>query len=118
MRPPGRKKRPPRPRPRRTTKNPPRPPPCTPIPPPPPPPADTDVAAAALAGVAGDEDELEGPPAGPGEAIVIIPDFSGLSVAQALSAAHQSGVKLEIEGTGRGVRQFPPPGRAMKSITC
>lgn len=69
----------------------------------------------------GDADELaEGdvPPAGPGEAIVVIPDFTGMSVTQAVAAAHAAGVKLEPSGSGRAVRQFPPPGRAVKSITC
>jgi hypothetical protein len=58
------------------------------------------------------------PPAGPNEPIVMIPDFTGMSVAQAIAAARASGVKLEIDGTGRAVSQFPPAGRAVKSITC
>jgi hypothetical protein len=58
------------------------------------------------------------PPAGPNEPIVMIPDFAGMSVAQAIQAARAAGVKLEIDGTGRAVSQFPAAGRAVKSITC
>jgi cell division protein FtsI (penicillin-binding protein 3) len=50
--------------------------------------------------------------------LVALPDFTGMSVAQALALAQTRGIKLEIEGTGRATRQFPPPGRAVKSITC
>lgn len=50
--------------------------------------------------------------------MVMIPDFGGLSVAQALGLAQSRGVKIEIEGTGRAKKQFPPAGRALKSITC
>lgn len=65
------------------------------------------------------EDELdELPPAGPSEAIVVIPDFLGMGMGEAIAAARAAGVRLEIEGSGRAVRQFPAPGRAMKSVTC
>jgi cell division protein FtsI (penicillin-binding protein 3) len=63
-----------------------------------------------------DDDDL--PPAGPGEAIVVIPDFTGMSVAQAVSAARTAGVQIDIEGSGRAKQQFPAAGRAMKSIRC
>jgi cell division protein FtsI (penicillin-binding protein 3) len=62
------------------------------------------------------DDDL--PPAGPGEAIVVIPDFTGMSVAQAVAAARAAGVKIELEGSGRAIKQFPAAGRAMKSISC
>jgi cell division protein FtsI (penicillin-binding protein 3) len=58
------------------------------------------------------------PPAGPQEEIVVIPDFTGMSVGQALAAARAAGVQIEISGSGRAASQFPPPGRALKSITC
>ncbi|MBI4511863.1 MAG: transpeptidase family protein [Deltaproteobacteria bacterium] len=64
----------------------------------------------------GDTDEL--PPAGPGEPIVLIPDFRGMSLSEAIAAATTAGVRVELQGSGRAVSQFPPPGRAMKSITC
>jgi cell division protein FtsI (penicillin-binding protein 3) len=50
--------------------------------------------------------------------LITIPDFTGMSVAQALTAARERGLRLEISGTGRAVEQFPPPGRAVKSIAC
>jgi len=50
--------------------------------------------------------------------MVVIPEFVGLSVGQVLAFAQARGVKVEIEGTGRAKKQFPPPGRALKSITC
>jgi cell division protein FtsI (penicillin-binding protein 3) len=82
-----------------------------------------DAAAGEVAAMAGDAElDVSGddgvPPAGPGEAIVVIPDFRGLSTTQAVAAARAAGVKLSMTGSGRVVSQFPPPGRAMKSITC
>jgi cell division protein FtsI (penicillin-binding protein 3) len=50
--------------------------------------------------------------------LVVIPDFRGMSVGQVLALARERGVKVELEGTGRAVKQFPPPGRAVKSIAC
>jgi cell division protein FtsI (penicillin-binding protein 3) len=58
------------------------------------------------------------PPAGPGESIVLIPNFSGMSMGQAIATAQAAGVRLEVGGSGRAITQFPPPGRALKSITC
>jgi hypothetical protein len=58
------------------------------------------------------------PPAGPGEDIVVIPDFTGMSVAQAVAAARAAGVKIDLEGSGRATKQFPAAGRAVKSIRC
>jgi len=55
---------------------------------------------------------------GPPSPIVAIPDFTGLSLGEALTAARKAGVRIEVAGSGRAVRQFPAPGRAMKSITC
>ena len=52
------------------------------------------------------------------EGVTVIPDFTGLSVGQAVELARTRGVKIEPQGTGKAVRQFPPPGRALKSITC
>ena len=64
------------------------------------------------------EEMQDVPPAGPGQDIVVIPDFGGMSIGQAIASARAAGVKIEIDGSGRAVRQFPQPGRAMKSITC
>jgi cell division protein FtsI (penicillin-binding protein 3) len=50
--------------------------------------------------------------------LTVIPDFTGMSVGQVLTLARERGVKVEIAGSGWAVRQFPPAGRAVKSITC
>ena len=50
--------------------------------------------------------------------IVMIPDFAGMSVGQAIEAAREAGVKVTLEGSGRATEQFPAPGKAVKSITC
>ncbi len=50
--------------------------------------------------------------------LVIIPDFTSLSVGQAVALARARGLRLEIEGTGSAIEQFPPPGPALKSIAC
>jgi cell division protein FtsI (penicillin-binding protein 3) len=76
-----------------------------------------DASGPAMEDAIGDGDD-DLPPAGPGEAIVVIPDFSGMSIAQAMAAARAAGVTIDVEGSGRAVRQFPAPGRAMKSIRC
>jgi cell division protein FtsI (penicillin-binding protein 3) len=43
---------------------------------------------------------------------VSIPDFRGMGVARALSAARAAGITVEIAGTGRVVEQHPAPGSA------
>jgi cell division protein FtsI (penicillin-binding protein 3) len=75
------------------------------------------VAAAAAAAEAEPEIEILNDD-GEDEDVTVIPDFTGLSVGQAVELARSRGVKIEIEGAGRATRQFPAPGRALKSITC
>jgi cell division protein FtsI (penicillin-binding protein 3) len=50
--------------------------------------------------------------------MAVIPDFTGLSVGQAVALARMRGLRLEIEGTGSAIKQFPAPGPALKSIAC
>jgi hypothetical protein len=50
--------------------------------------------------------------------LVVIPDFTGMSVGQVLATARERGVEVDLEGTGRAIKQFPPAGRALKSIAC
>jgi cell division protein FtsI (penicillin-binding protein 3) len=50
--------------------------------------------------------------------LVVIPDFRGLSVGQVLDLARERGVQVDLQGTGRAIKQFPPAGRALKSIAC
>ncbi len=47
-----------------------------------------------------------------------MPDFSGLGVAEALELASQQGIRVEVEGSGRAIRQFPPPGATSKAAEC
>lgn len=44
--------------------------------------------------------------------MVVIPDFTGMSVKRALDVARRAGVAVDIEGSGRAVSQVPPPGPA------
>lgn len=50
--------------------------------------------------------------------MVMIPDFSGMSIRRALDSARRAGIEVEIEGTGRAVEQFPPPGPAPWPADC
>ncbi|ACY14498.1 penicillin-binding transpeptidase domain-containing protein [Haliangium ochraceum] len=49
---------------------------------------------------------------------VNVPDFRRLGVAQAVALAGESGVALEIDGSGRAVEQYPPPGPAKRPVNC
>jgi cell division protein FtsI (penicillin-binding protein 3) len=52
------------------------------------------------------------------EGEVWIPDFRGEGVARALELAAEAGVKIEVQGNGRAVEQYPPPGFAPKPAEC
>jgi hypothetical protein len=41
-----------------------------------------------------------------------VPDFEGLSMAEALAAARHAGLRLEVRGSGRAVQQSRRPGPA------
>ena len=43
----------------------------------------------------------------------VVPDFSGLSIQQAMSLVEDRGLKLDIEGSGIAYEQEPPPGRSL-----
>jgi cell division protein FtsI (penicillin-binding protein 3) len=47
-----------------------------------------------------------------------VPDFAGMSVAEALQAARRSGLRLEIVGTGRASGQSPGPGALRRGAIC
>jgi cell division protein FtsI (penicillin-binding protein 3) len=47
-----------------------------------------------------------------------VPDFSGMSVAEALGAARLAGVRLEIQGSGIATAQTPGPGEARRGAAC
>jgi cell division protein FtsI (penicillin-binding protein 3) len=47
-----------------------------------------------------------------------VPDFSGMSVSEALGAARVSGVRLEVHGSGIATAQSPGPGGARSGAAC
>jgi hypothetical protein len=54
---------------------------------------------------------------------VIVPDFVGLSLGQAIHAARKSGVELAFDdpegrATGVAIRQRPAPGPAPRGVVC
>lgn len=75
----------------------------------------------AVAAAEGFVDEELAPPlpgeGGPGGE-VLVPDFTGMSMAEVLAAARHAELRVEIEGTGRAVGQSPGPGPAPRRTTC
>ncbi len=63
----------------------------------------------AIDGEAGVSDDRRG---------VRIPNFIGMSMGRALDAARAAGVGVSIEGSGRAVEQYPPPGWAAVPAEC
>lgn len=60
-----------------------------------------------------DEDLLAPPLPGDGpRGQVLIPDFTGMSIAEVLGAARKANLELELTGSGRAVAQSPGPGPA------
>ncbi len=47
-----------------------------------------------------------------------VPSFKGMSLGRALDAARECGLEVEVEGTGRVVEQFPPPGATDSTVVC
>jgi cell division protein FtsI (penicillin-binding protein 3) len=47
-----------------------------------------------------------------------VPDFAGMSMAEALLAAKRAGVRLEIAGSGRATAQSPGPGAHRRGAVC
>jgi hypothetical protein len=66
-------------------------------------------------------DEEQAPPL-PGEAgeegEVLVPDFTGMSIVEVLTAARQADLRLELEGSGRAVAQSPGPGASARRTVC
>ncbi|HZL19751.1 MAG TPA: penicillin-binding transpeptidase domain-containing protein [Polyangia bacterium] len=64
-----------------------------------------------------------GRPADPAAEQVLIPDFGGMSLGQAIHAAHKSGIELAFDdpegrATGVALRQHPAPGPAARGVVC
>jgi hypothetical protein len=54
---------------------------------------------------------------------VLVPDFGGMSLGQAIHAAHTSGIELAFDdpegrATGVALRQHPGPGPAARGVVC
>jgi hypothetical protein len=47
-----------------------------------------------------------------------VPDFSGLGLGRALALAQQSGLRVEVSGSGLVVAQEPAPGSARRGPVC
>jgi len=47
-----------------------------------------------------------------------VPDFAGMSMAEALEAARRAGVRLEVVGSGRASGQSPGPGALRHGAVC
>jgi cell division protein FtsI (penicillin-binding protein 3) len=61
--------------------------------------------------------------AGPPIERVVVPDFAGMSLGQAIHAAHKSGIELAFDdpeghATGVALRQQPAPGPAPRGVVC
>jgi hypothetical protein len=65
-----------------------------------------------------DEDELRGPGAPPGDRVVLLPDFTGMSMGEAIRAARRVGVELVPAGSGLAGRQTPMPGPVPPGTLC
>jgi len=68
----------------------------------------------------GEVDETDAAPASPdmGEGLVSIPDFSGMSMGEAIAAARKTGVEIVPQGSGVASGQSPKPGKAPAGTLC
>jgi cell division protein FtsI (penicillin-binding protein 3) len=64
------------------------------------------------------EEEVEGEPVADRGASVAIPDFTGMSLGEAVRAAHRAGVELFPVGSGLAVSQSPKPGPGSVGTLC
>jgi hypothetical protein len=56
--------------------------------------------------------------AGDEDPIVTVPSFRGMSIAEAIRAAAEAGVELDLEGSGVAVAQTPAPGPLRRGGLC
>ena len=54
----------------------------------------------------------------PGGPLFSMPDFTGMSMAAVLRRARKMGLRCQVTGTGRAVRQLPAPGAASRKTRC
>jgi cell division protein FtsI (penicillin-binding protein 3) len=55
---------------------------------------------------------------GPDSDVVHVPDFRGLGMSRVLELARAAGIAVEVEGSGRAVEQYPPPGPTPRPVAC
>ena len=77
-------------------------------------PADAAAPIATDEGAPADEEVPEALASDPGG----MPDFTGMGVAEALELGVKRGIRVEVEGSGRAIAQFPPPGAPSKAAEC
>jgi cell division protein FtsI (penicillin-binding protein 3) len=63
---------------------------------------------------AGDDEAVDDAVAGRTE----VPDFTGMSIAEALDAARRAGLHLEVSGSGFAAAQSPGPGAGRRGAAC
>jgi cell division protein FtsI (penicillin-binding protein 3) len=77
-----------------------------------------DVPGAPAHDAAGDEAGAAGPGLGPRSDVAQVPDFRGLGMGRVLELARAAGIAVEVEGSGRAVEQYPPPGPTPRPVVC
>lgn len=70
-----------------------------------------------LSELEGSVDEHEGD-AAPARPLAAVPDFKGMSIAEAVRAARRAGIELAPEGSGLAWSQSPRPGMAERGALC
>ena len=63
-------------------------------------------------------DDLTALPAALSDEMVVVPDFTGMSMGRALDLARSAGIEVELEGAGRVIEQYPPPGPVPRPGSC
>jgi len=69
-------------------------------------------------GALAEEDEAESAGSTGGSAVVVLPDFTGMSMGQAIRAARKAGVDLVPAGSGLAASQTPKPGAVPAGTVC
>jgi len=69
-------------------------------------------------GVLGEPDEARGESVQAAEGFVLLPDFTGMGMGQAIRAAHRAGVEVLPSGSGLAVTQTPKPGTVPTGTVC
>jgi cell division protein FtsI (penicillin-binding protein 3) len=68
--------------------------------------------------VLADDEEARGAGAEAGDSLVMLPDFVGMSMGEAIRAARKAGIDLLPSGSGLAASQTPPPGPVPAGTRC